>query len=87
MARSSHRLFRRIWLPAWLYESLPWLYLATGALALLSGLFGPEGGWYYPYLALAGLAAVHAGLAVAAARFRARRRRRIRQRATGAAAS
>jgi hypothetical protein len=67
-------LLRRIWLPRWLYESLPWLYLACGAGALWGGLFGGDGAWYYPYAALAGLAALHGALWVSVVR---RRRRRL----------
>lgn len=81
MSRSSWaRLQRRIWLPRVLYEALPWLYLGTGGAALAGGLFGSEGGWYYPYLALFGLAVLHGALWVATARYRWRRRQRLARR-------
>lgn len=76
-------LLRRIWLPRWLYEALPWLYLAGGAGALWGGLFGSDGAWYYPYAALAGLAAIHGGLWVSVARHRWRRRKVARLQSPG----
>lgn len=59
---AGRRAFRRVWLPGFLYEAMPWLYCALGAAALASGLFLPEPGWLAPYLLLLAVSALHLGI-------------------------
>ena len=75
------RAFRRIWLPTWLYEAIPWIYCVLGAAALLSGLFLPEPGWRAPYLLLLALISLHLGVwcLMLRRRYRLGRLRRQRQ--------
>jgi ABC-type uncharacterized transport system permease subunit len=49
--------------------------MLVGAAALLSGLYARDWTWILPYLVLIGLAGLHAGIAIAALRYRFRRRR------------
>jgi hypothetical protein len=72
-------LTRRVWLPRWLYASVPWLYLVLGGTALASALAVPEPGWIVPLAAVAGLALLHLGLWVATVRHR----RRLRNQGAG----
>lgn len=78
---SARRAFRRIWLPTWLYEAVPWIYCVLGAAALLSGLFLPEPGWRAPYLLLLALVSLHLGVwcLMLRRRYRLGRLRRQRQ--------
>ncbi len=81
LTRPGEWLFRRIWLPKALYEALPWLYLAGGGAALVSGLLMPEPVWIFGYLLLPGLALIHMGLYIGTLRRRARlKQRRARAR-------
>lgn len=68
-------LLRRVWVPRAVYESVPALYLGTGAGALWSALYLPGWTWIVPYLALGGLGSLHAAFAVARLRYRSRRDR------------
>ena len=63
-------LFRKLWLPRVIYESLPYLYILAGLTTLISGVYLPDGTWILPYVVLLGLICLHAGLAVAALRYR-----------------
>ena len=70
-------LLRKLWLPRIVYEALPYLYIALGVVALTSALFSPDWTWVLPYVVLLGLICLHAGLAIAALRYRFRRRPRL----------
>ena len=77
MARLVRRmLLRKLWLPRFLYEALPYIYISCGVLALLSAAFAPGWTWILPYAILIGLICLHAGLAIATMRFRFRTRRK-----------
>jgi hypothetical protein len=66
-------LFRRLWVPRFAYEAIPFLYLAAGGVALWSAIRLPGWTWILPYVALFGLACLHAGIALVALRYRFRR--------------
>lgn len=67
---------RKLWLPRFVYEALPYLYVLLGLAALTSALYAPGWTWIIPYLVLVGLVCLHAGLALVTLRYRFRRRRR-----------
>lgn len=70
----SGLLLRRLWLPRAVYEALPYLYMLLGLGALAAALYSPDWTWILPYVALLGLACLHAGLGLVAMRYRFRRR-------------
>ena len=76
VARLRRALLRKLWLPRFLYEALPYLYISCGLIALLAAAFAPDWTWILPYIILVGLICLHAGLAIATMRFRFRSRRR-----------
>ncbi len=57
-------LTRKIWLPALLYEGLPYFYALAGALAIASTLFVSDWYWVLPYCWLMGLACLHGAIYV-----------------------
>ena len=65
---------RRIWLPAAIYQALPWIYLANGAACLAGVIYLPDQAWLWPYIVLLGIACCHAAWLVLAARRRVRTR-------------
>lgn len=67
-------LTRRVWLPRWLYELLPVLYLLLGAAALAAALLVPGPAWIVPLAGVTAVGLAHLGLWVATLRFRHRRR-------------
>lgn len=73
-------LSRRLWLPAFLYAAMPWIYGGLGGLALVSGLFLPDPAWILPYLLLLSTAGIHAGIWVLILRRRWRYRRLLKAR-------
>jgi hypothetical protein len=73
-ARRRPLLTRRVWLPRWLYEALPALYLLLGAAALAAGILVEGPAWILPLAAVGAIGLVHLGLWVATLRFRHRHR-------------
>lgn len=73
-------LLRKLWLPRFLYEALPYIYISCGLAALVAAAFAPGWTWILPYAILIGLIGLHAGLAIATMRFRFRKRRKRFQR-------
>ena len=69
-------LFRRLWLPRIVYETLPYLYIVLGLAALGSAMFTPGWTWILPWAILMGLICLHAGLALVALRYRVRHGKR-----------
>lgn len=67
-------LLRKLWLPRFLYEALPYIYISCGLAALLAAAFAPDWTWILPYVILVGLVCLHAGLAIATMRLRFRKR-------------
>jgi hypothetical protein len=72
ISRIRKILLRRLWLPKFVYESLPYLYILCGMAALASALYTPDWTWILPWAVLIGLICLHAGLAVVALRYRVR---------------
>jgi len=84
--RLAHRirraLLRKLWLPRFVYELLPYMYMALGVGALISAVLSPDWTWVIPYIVLVGLICLHAGLGIVALRYRFRRRRPLNKRDT-----
>jgi len=76
VSRMRKILWRRLWLPRFIYEALPYLYIACGAAALASAIHTPDWTWILPWAILVGLICLHAGLALATLRYRVRNRER-----------
>ena len=68
-------LLRRLWLPKFVYEALPYIYIACGIVALGSAVHIRDWTWILPWAVLVGLICLHAGLALAALRYRIRQGR------------
>jgi len=73
--RIRRLLCRKLWLPRFLYEALPYIYISCGLSALIAAAFAPGWTWILPYVILIGLVCLHAGLAIATMRVRFRKRR------------
>ncbi len=72
LGRTRGILLRRLWLPRFVYEALPYLYIACGLVALVSATYVPDWTWIVPWAILIGLICLHAGLALATLRYRLR---------------
>jgi hypothetical protein len=62
---------RRIWLPKFFYDCLPWFYLTAGIAALLATLYIGNWFWIVPHYLLFSAGCIHLGAVVL--RRRARR--------------
>ena len=67
---SKTRLNRKIWLPKFYYDALPWFYLFAGVAALLATLYIKAWFWILPHSLLFSAACIHFSVYV----FRRRRR-------------
>ena len=67
---SGNLLTRKIWLPKFLYELLPYFYVAAGFAAFVATLYISEWFWVLPHYLLFSVACVHLGVFV----YRRRRR-------------
>lgn len=67
-------LARRVWLPRWLYEALPLLYLALGGAALAAAVIVEDPAWVVPLALVLAVGTTHLGLWIATLRYRRRRR-------------
>lgn len=63
----------RLWLPRWLYEILPYFYMAAGALALWSCLYNRHWTWFVPLVVLGACLLLHSGWLIFLLRQRRRR--------------
>lgn len=73
IARTAEKLAtRKIWLPKFLYDSLPWFYLLAGVGAFLATIYVSTWLWVVPHYVLFSLACLHFGLVVMRKRRRAR---------------
>ena len=68
----KNALLQKLWLPRLVYESIPYLYLAIGLVALISAIRIPGETWILPYLALLALVCLHVGLAIITLRYKYR---------------
>ncbi len=64
---------RRVWLPGWLYEALPYIYMVGGGIALTTTIFVHNWTWMLPHLLLLGCFLFHIGAGIL--RMRQTRRR------------
>ena len=60
----SSLIFRKIWLPKLLYDSLPYFYLASGLIAFFATLYISEWFWILPYYVLFSALCLHLGIIV-----------------------
>ncbi len=73
MTRDTGRLIsKKIWLPKFIYDALPFFYLASGFAAFFATLYISEWFWVLPHYILFSVACIHLGLLV----YRRRRRPR-----------
>ena len=66
-------LNRKIWLPKIVYAALPLLYIGLGIYAIGAALFLSHWSWIVPYFLILGIICLHAGMIVAALRWRNRK--------------
>ncbi len=57
-------LFRKIWLPKSLYNSLPAFYVGAGLTALIATVYIREWFWIVPHYLLFSAACIHMGLLI-----------------------
>jgi hypothetical protein len=55
---------RKVWLPKFVYDGLPWFYLAAGIVAFLTTLYISEWFWVLPHYLLFSAACIHFGVIV-----------------------
>lgn len=55
---------RKIWLPKFVYDALPWFYLASGIGAFFTTLYISEWFWILPHYVLFSAACLHLGIVV-----------------------
>jgi hypothetical protein len=73
MTRDTGRLIsKKIWLPKFIYDALPFFYLVSGFAAFFATLYISEWFWVLPHYILFSAACIHLGLLV----YRRRRRPR-----------
>lgn len=63
---------RKIWLPKFLYDALPYFYFFSGAAALLATLYISDWFWVLPHYLMFSVACLHLGVVV----YRRRRQNR-----------
>lgn len=59
---SENPILRKVWLPKFLYDSLPYFYLVSGILALLTTLYIDAWFWVVPHYFLFSAACLHFGV-------------------------
>ena len=70
-SETANPAMRKIWLPKFLYDCLPYFYLTSGVAALLTTLYISNWYWIVPHYFLFSVACVHFGILI----FRRRKRR------------
>lgn len=77
VARTAERLAtKKIWLPKFLYDSLPWFYLSAGLIALFATIYISDWFWVLPHYLLFSMACLHLSFTV----YRKRRKSRMASR-------
>ena len=61
---AENPLQKKIWLPKFVYDGLPYFYLMAGFAALFATLYISEWFWIVPHYLLFSAACVHLGIAV-----------------------
>ena len=74
IGRIRRVLLRKIWLPRFLYEALPYIDISCGLSALYAAAHATGWALLLPYVILVGLISLHAGIAIATMRYRFRTR-------------
>ncbi len=65
VTRSTGKLAtKKLWLPKFLYDSLPYFYLCAGISAFLATLYISEWFWVLPHYLLFSAACIHMAIAV-----------------------
>jgi len=73
LAQKTGRLAtKKLWLPKFLYDVLPYFYLTSGIVAFLATLYISEWFWVLPHYLLFSAACIHLGIIV----YRRRRARK-----------
>jgi len=70
--KAGNLAFKKIWLPKFLYDLIPYFYLTSGFAALFATLYVSEWFWILPHYLLFSAACIQLSLAV----FRRRRTRK-----------
>ena len=68
---TGNLIARKIWLPKFLYDALPYFYLVSGVAALFATLYISDWFWVLPHYLLFSGACIHLGVTV----YRRRNRR------------
>ena len=63
-SEAANPALRKIWLPKFLYDCLPYFYLVSGIAALLTTLYISNWYWIVPHYFLFSVACVHFGILV-----------------------
>lgn len=66
-------LLKPVWLPRFIYESLPLIYICSGLVALAAAVYLPGRTWIVPWAIVFGFATLHLGIGIAALRHKFRR--------------
>jgi fatty acid desaturase len=64
LSKAKRFVTRRIWLPKFLYDCLPWFYLTAGVFALLATLYISDWFWILPHYLLFSAGCIHLGAVV-----------------------
>jgi len=64
LQNAKRLMTRRIWLPKFFYDCLPWFYLAAGIAALLAALYVSDWFWIVPHYLLFSAGCLHLGAVV-----------------------
>jgi hypothetical protein len=57
-------LNRKLWLPKFVYDAIPYFYIVSGLAAFLATLYVSEWFWVLPHYLLFSIACVHLGVVV-----------------------
>lgn len=68
----TRTIARKIWLPKFLYDALPYFYVASGVAAFFATIYINEWFWVLPHYLLFSAACLHLGVVV----YRRRRQKR-----------
>lgn len=61
---TGHLVSKKLWLPKFLYDALPYFYLASGIAAFFATLYISEWFWVLPHYLLFSAGCIHLGLLV-----------------------
>ena len=61
-AKAQPTLLKKVWLPKFFYDSLPYFYIVSGIAALLTTLYIHHWLWVVPHYVLFSVACAHFGI-------------------------